>query len=55
LDEDRHRDVGCADEFVGWTVFQGDHVAAALWDGDVACDGCARLFIDGVEVGASCP
>lgn len=40
---------------MGWTVLQGDRTVVALWDGDLACDGCARLFIEGEEVGEWCP
>jgi hypothetical protein len=55
IDESRVPEPTCAEEDVGWTILQGDRVVVALWDGDIACDGCARLFIEGEEVGGWCP
>lgn len=54
LDEGAEDVRDCPEEQVDWTVFQGDHSAVVLWDGDVNCDGCGRLFIDDVEVGSWC-
>lgn len=54
LDEALVPQDGCPEEPTGWTVIQGDHVAVVLWDGDQSCDGCGRLFIDGVETGTWC-
>lgn len=54
IDEALDKVEGCGNEGVGWTVLHGDHVAVVLWDGDVACDGCGSLFIDGVASGQWC-
>ena len=54
IDEDLAAVDGCAREPAGWTVVHGDHVAVVVWDGDVDCDGCGRLFIDDAEIGPWC-
>jgi hypothetical protein len=45
---------GCDMEGVGWTVLRGSSDAMVVWDGDVSCDGCGDLYIDGHEAGSWC-
>ena len=54
VDEAVHETKGCKSEGVGWTVVRGTHDAMVVWDGDVACDGCGVLYIDGLAAGTWC-
>ncbi len=53
IDEELTTVDGC-DEPTGWTVIQGDHTAVVLWDGDLACDACGELYVDGEHAGSWC-
>ena len=45
---------GCDAEGVGWTVLRGSSSAMVVWDGDVSCDGCGELYVDGHAAGSWC-
>ena len=47
-------DTEACGEGVGWTVLRGEQTAMVLWDGDVSCDGCGALYVDGVPSGSWC-
>jgi hypothetical protein len=44
----------CDAEGVGWTVLRGSSDAMVVWDGDVTCDGCGALYVDGHAAGSWC-
>ena len=54
VDEEVLETKGCKSEGVGWTVVRGTQNAMVVWDGDVACDGCGVLYIDGLAAGTWC-
>jgi hypothetical protein len=45
----------CYMEPYGTTQMVGDAVVFVTMDGDVACDGCINMVIDGVDQGSVCP